>query len=152
LKTLSEVDSHFHTAFDLTFNSKHFRDYLSYVEVNLAPDFQNFLNLRTQFDGFSNGTNNTLISIPLITSTLDMKTTQKVTTVVEFTLTYFKEKGHYAESDLTTIEKRLSALLAKLREYLKFLAENHAELLRYCRYQNFICQGGNYIKFEEFEK
>ena len=42
-------------------------------------------------------------------------------------------------------------LTLNLNDYLEYTQINHEELQRYVRYQTYIKEGKDYIKFDEFE-
>ena len=153
MATLIEIDGKYKTEFDFKLNSLHFRDFVRYVEEQTSDDFLNYMLIKKQFGGFLNSTNNTLIADGLIVSFTSKDTLDKLTTVINFTLEYFRANIHtYTDNDLEEVKQRIACLTLKLKDYLMYYATNYSDLLKYIRYQNYINQGHDYKKFEEFEK
>jgi hypothetical protein len=150
---LIEIDGKHQTQFDFIFNSSHFRDFIKYIEDQTSDDFLNFLLLKKQFDGFQSGTNNTLIDTNLIVSFTSKDTFDKLTIVLNFASEYFTANYNiYHDFDREEVKQRIICMTIKLKDYMTYFMKNHSDLLKYIRYQNYIRQGNNYIKFEEFEK
>lgn len=150
---LIEIDNKNQTQFYFIFNNSHFREFIKYVEDQTSDDFLNFLVLKKQFDGFKNGTNHTLIDTHLITSIISKDKCDKLKTVVNYASEYFTaNQGIYPDYDKEEVKQRIICLTLKLKDYLTYFMENHTDLLKYIRYQNYVKQGNDYIKFEEFEQ
>jgi hypothetical protein len=153
MATLIEIDSKHKTEFNFKFNSLHFRDFVRYVEEQTSDDFLNYMLIKKQFGGFLDSTNNTLIADDLIVSFTSKDTLDKLTTVINFTSEYFVANIHnYTDNDLEEVKQRIVCLTLKLKEYMMYYATNYSDLFKYIRYQNYIKQGHDYIRFEEFEK
>lgn len=153
MNKLIEIDNTLGTKFNFAFNNFSFLTFIEYIEEQTNNDFLNFSLMKDQFDGFKNRTNNTLINTEIITSFIKKDTTDKLSETINFAVEHFNaNKNKYNNSDQEEMKKRIINLTIQLGDYLRYYSLNYFDLLKYIRYQNYISQGNDYIKFNEFEQ